>query len=241
MKNQFVTFKNKNFTILVIYLKNTQPDYFESFLRKKIQESPSFFKNKLIVLNVENISHKFDWINIKKFILSVGLFLIGIMDCKDKYLKKKILHSGLPILSNQYSTILKEYNNNINCYHNNKILTKSYLSSSTSYKSNIIDSLIRSGQRIYSPYNDLIITNNVSSGAELISGGNIHIYGNMRGRVLAGMNGDITRKIFCTYLFAELISIAGEYLTIEQIPVKFLGKSVEISLINRILYIKYLK
>ncbi|VFP84974.1 Septum site-determining protein MinC [Buchnera aphidicola (Cinara splendens)] len=239
MKNQSVTFKNKNFSILVVYLKNTKPDYFESFLREKIQESPSFFQNKFIVLNVENISHKFDWINIKNFILSVGLFLIGIMDCKDKHLKKKILCSGLPILSDQYSATLKRSNNNINSCHKNKIFQKSR--SSISYKSYIINHLIRSGQKIYSPYNDLIVTNNVSSGAELISGGNIHIYGHMRGRVLAGMNGDVTRKIFCTCLFAELVSIAGEYLTIEQIPVKFLGQSVEISLKNRILCIKYLK
>ncbi|VFP77794.1 septum site-determining protein MinC [Buchnera aphidicola] len=241
MKNQSITFKNKNFSILVIYLKNIKPDYFESFLREKIQESPSFFQNKLIVLNVENISHKFNWINIKNFILSIGLFLIGIMDCKDKCLKKKILCSGLPILSDQYSTALKRCNNNINSYYKYEIFQKSRSSTSISCRSYIVNHLIRSGQKIYSPYNDLIITNNVSSGAELISGGNIHIYGNMRGRVLAGMNGDVTRKIFCTCLFAELVSIAGEYLTIEQIPVKFLGQSVEISLINRILYIKYLK
>ncbi|VFP83704.1 septum site-determining protein MinC [Buchnera aphidicola] len=240
MKNQQIAFKKKNFTILVIYLKKIKFNYFKNFLFQKIQESPSFFKNIPIILNIENLFYSFDWVNLKDFILSVGLFLIGVIGCKDKNLKKIILRSGIPILSESTIIISKLYKNiNDNRYDKRSINLS--LSQLSSYKSDVIDYIIRSGQRIYSPYNDLIITNNVSSGAELISGGNVHIYGVMRGRVLAGVHGDVTRKIFCTSLFAELIAIAGEYLTIEQIPIKFLGKSVEISLIKKIFFIKNLK
>ncbi|VFP81505.1 septum site-determining protein MinC [Buchnera aphidicola] len=240
MKHQLVTFKKNNFTILVINVKNIKFSYFKDFLIEKIQESPSFFKNIPIILNIEKLSYKFDWMNIKSFILSIGLFLIGITGCKNKHTEKIISKSGLPIFSIQKQIKSKIYKNkNYTNNNQNKYINSSYYDIKNQ-KNYVFNKLVRSGQRIYLPNTDLIITNNVSSGAELISDGHVHIYGVMRGRVLAGANGDITRKIFCTHLFAELISIAGEYLTIEQIPLKFLGKSVEISLINHILCIKNL-
>ncbi|VFP88368.1 Septum site-determining protein MinC [Buchnera aphidicola (Cinara piceae)] len=240
MKHQLVTFQKNDFTILVIHLKNIKFIYFKKFLLEKIQESPSFFKNIPIVLNIEKLSYTFDWINIKNFILSIGLFLIGITGCKNKNIEKMILKSGFLILSTQ-----KKLKSKI-CTNQNFVNIEKEKSINTSFynlndqKNYVFNQLIRSGQRVYLPNTDLIITNNVSAGAELISDGHVHIYGMMRGRVLAGASGDITRKIFCTHLFAELISIAGEYLTIEQIPLKYLGKSVEISLINHILCIKNL-
>jgi len=99
---------------------------------------------------------------------------------------------------------------------------------------------VRSGQKIYAKYSDLIVTNNVSAGAELVADGNIHVYGSVRGRVLAGANGDITSNIFCTALFAELLSISGEYWLSDQIPLKFIGKSAQIYLRNKILTINSL-
>ncbi|VFP78205.1 Septum site-determining protein MinC [Buchnera aphidicola (Cinara cuneomaculata)] len=240
MENQRVTFKKKNFTILVIYLNKIKFNYFKKFLYQKVQESPSFFKNIPIILNIESLFYSFDWIRVQDFILSIGLFLFGIIGCKDKNLKKIIFKTGIPILSESTIVMSRMYQNNTYNAYKKKSIDLS-LSNLLSYKSDIIDYIIRSGQKIYSPNHDLIITNNVSSGAELISGGNVHIYGIMRGRVLAGVHGDMTKRIFCTSLFAELIAIAGKYLTIEQIPIKFLGQSVEISLVNNTLFIKDLK
>lgn len=71
---------------------------------------------------------------------------------------------------------------------------------------------IRSGQRVYSQ-GDLTIIGSVSAGAEVIADGNIHIYGALRGRALAGAKGDENAKIFCQDMQAELISIAGQYTT----------------------------
>lgn len=239
MKNQLITFKKHNLTILVIYLKNITFNFLKNFLLQKIQESPSFFKNIPILFNIEQLSSSLNWINIKRFILSIGLFIIGIIGCKDKHLKNIILKSGLFIFPELEKTISKKNNHYLFNMRDNTFAKPLY-SPKKNQKSRLVNHIVRSGQRIYVSNTDLIITNNVSSGAELIAGGNIHIYGIMRGRVLAGANGDITRKIFCTKLFAELISIAGEYWTIEQIPIKFLGKSVEISLINHLMHIKSL-
>ncbi|ABJ90677.1 septum site-determining protein MinC [Buchnera aphidicola] len=238
MKNKLITFKNNNFTALVIYLENINFKYFKKFLLKKIQKSPIFFKNIPIALNIEKLAFNFNWINLKKFFFSIGLFLIGIFGCKKESVKLDILKSGLPILFKKKKTLLN-FNKKKNFFNKNS--NKNHYSSLfiKNQKSYLVNELIRSGQRIYAPNTDLIITNNVSPGAELIADGNIHIYGNMKGRALAGAHGDETRKIFCTKLSAELISIAGEYCTVDQIPIKFLENSVEISLVNKKIFIKY--
>jgi septum site-determining protein MinC len=97
-------------------------------------------------------------------------------------------------------------------------------------KTRLIDQPVRSGQRIYAPHCDLIVTNHVSAGAELIADGNIHVYGMMRGRALAGAGGDRDAQIFCTHLTAELVSIAGEYWLSDNIPAEFYGKAARLRL-----------
>ena len=81
----------------------------------------------------------------------------------------------------------------------------------------VITEPVRSGQRVFADRGDLIVVNSVSSGAELIAAGNIHVYGALRGRALAGVNGDSRARIFCQSLEAELIAIAGLYKTSDDL------------------------
>lgn len=104
----------------------------------------------------------------------------------------------------------------------------------------MIDQPVRSGQRIYAPHCDLIVTNHVSAGAELIADGNIHVYGMMRGRALAGAGGDRDAQIFCSNLSAELVSIAGEYWLSDNIPAEFYGKAARLRLDDSALTIQSL-
>lgn len=83
--------------------------------------------------------------------------------------------------------------------------------------SKIVHQPVRGGQQIYAPGGDLIVLGPVSPGAELMADGNIHLYGPMRGRALAGVKGDLNAKIFCHRLTAELISIAGIYKVSEEL------------------------
>ena len=76
---------------------------------------------------------------------------------------------------------------------------------------------VRSGQRIFADRGELIVVASVGSGAELIAHGSIHIYGPLRGRALAGVNGDKTARIFCQSLEAELVAIAGLYRTSDDL------------------------
>lgn len=81
----------------------------------------------------------------------------------------------------------------------------------------IITQPVRSGQQIYAKNSDLIVLAAVSAGAELLADGNIHVYGPLRGRALAGINGNLDARIFCQQLGAELLSIAGQYKVAEDL------------------------
>jgi septum site-determining protein MinC len=86
---------------------------------------------------------------------------------------------------------------------------------------------VRSGQQIYARDRDLIVTGAIANGAEVIADGNIHIYGGLRGRAMAGAQGDEKARIFVSDFRAELVAIAGHYRVFEQIPDNLEGQSVQ--------------
>ncbi|MFM0211052.1 septum site-determining protein MinC [Paraburkholderia sediminicola] len=111
----------------------------------------------------------------------------------------------------------------------------------TSSQTTVVDKPLRSGQRIYAK-GDLVVLGLVSYGAEVIAEGNIHIYAPLRGRALAGVQGNHDARIFCTCLEPELISIAGIYRTTENpLPADVLGKPVQIWLEEEKLMIEPLR
>ena len=75
---------------------------------------------------------------------------------------------------------------------------------------------------------DLVVAAAVGAGAEIIADGSIHVYGPLRGRALAGAQGDENTRIFCREFHAELVAIAGRYKVIEEIPASLRGKAVQI-------------
>jgi septum site-determining protein MinC len=75
---------------------------------------------------------------------------------------------------------------------------------------------LRSGQRVYARQSDLIVMGVVSRGAEVIADGNIHVYGPLRGKAMAGARGDTAARIFTTALDAELVAVAGIYRVIDS-------------------------
>lgn len=91
----------------------------------------------------------------------------------------------------------------------------------------LIDKPIRSGQSIIFPDGDLTVLGSVGSGAELVVGGSIHVYGTLRGRAMAGSHGNSQARIFCSKIEAELLAIDGYYLTAESIDQEFMKGPVQ--------------
>ncbi len=96
------------------------------------------------------------------------------------------------------------------------------------YKTKIITQPVRSGQRVFSP-GDLIILSSVNAGAEVLARGNIHVYGALRGRAMAGIEGDEDVRIFCMQCNPELIAVAGDYMVNESLDRNVINQSVMVT------------
>lgn len=87
---------------------------------------------------------------------------------------------------------------------------------------------VRSGQQLYAEQRDLTVLTVVGAGAEVISDGSIHIYGALRGRALAGAQGNQDARIFCSAFHAELVAVAGHYKVLDDVPRALHGKAVQV-------------
>lgn len=95
----------------------------------------------------------------------------------------------------------------------------------------IVTRPLRSGQRVYARGTDLVVVGMVSQGAEVIADGNIHVYGPLRGKAMAGARGDTTARIFTTQLDPELLAIAGVYRVVEdRLPTPLHNRAAVVSL-----------
>ncbi|OFC61019.1 septum site-determining protein MinC [Candidatus Erwinia dacicola] len=234
MSQSPIELKGSSFTLSVVHLHHTDPDTVRRALKEKVSQAPAFLKNAPVVVNVSSLSREVNWRLMQQAIVATGLHIVGISGCKDEQLKRMIALSGLPVLNEG-----KEQKKNAEAAALPVPVAPTELPST---KPRIISTPVRSGQQIYAKNSDLIVTNSVSAGAELIADGNIHIYGMMRGRALAGASGDKNCQIFCTSLSAELelVSIAGNYWIMDQIPAEFLGKASRLCLKDGVLTIQTL-
>jgi septum site-determining protein MinC len=101
----------------------------------------------------------------------------------------------------------------------------------------LIENPVRSGQSIIFPNGDITVLGSVASGAEVVAGGSIHIYGTLRGRAMAGSMGNPRARIFCSKNEAELVSIDGYYRTAEEMDASLRSRPAQCWLENRVLAI----
>ena len=170
-------------------------------LAETVARAPNFFLGAPVVIDLEKINtlSSIDFAQLKVILLANNLVPIGVRNGDPEQLKAAI-DNGLPTLTIGKLTQAETNKKTVHARHPAKLVT----------------SPIRSGMQIYAKEADLIVTAPVSAGAELLADGNIHVYGPLRGRALAGVQGDKQARIFCRTLSAELISIAGYYLTKED-------------------------
>jgi len=230
MSQSPIELKGSSFTLSVVHLHSSQPEVIHKALQEKVEQAPAFLKNAPVVINVAALNGgDADWKHIQRAVMSAGLRVVGISGCKDEQQKRSISLAGLPLLSEGRAQ---------------KMATEPPapvappVPDNAPAKTRIVSQPVRSGQQIYARNSDLIVTSSVSAGAELIADGNIHIYGSMRGRALAGAAGDANCQIFCTQLGAELVSIAGQYWLSDQIPSAYFGQAARLSLLDNVLTVQ---
>lgn len=224
MSNTPIELKGSSFTLSVVHLHEANPEIIRQALEDKVAQAPAFFRHAPVVVNVSSLEETTHWQPLQQAIKAAGLRIVGVSGAKNPRMKAEIDKAGLPLLTEGKEKITRP------APVEPQPLPEPAPTVSTITKTRLIDMPVRSGQRIYAPNCDLIVTNHVSAGAELIADGNIHVYGMMRGRVLAGAAGDREAQIFCTHLAAELMSIAGEYWLSDKIPAEFYGKAARLRL-----------
>lgn len=200
--------KGSLFTLTVLQLIEPEPEAFKSQLADLLIQAPKFFADAPVVLDLQTLINNntpVDFNALIKELRAVGMIPIGVRGgTQDRHQAAR--KAGLAILSAaktetpQITTRQKKPSTEIK---------------TEKARSRIITKPVRSGQQIYAKDGDLIILGPVSEGAELLADGSIHIYGPLRGRALAGIQGDSEARIFCHSLEAELVSIAGSYIVSE--------------------------
>ncbi|NIG63029.1 MAG: septum site-determining protein MinC [Serratia symbiotica] len=226
MSQSLIELKGSSFTLSVVYLYTSEPEVIYQALLEKVEQAPSFLNNAPVVINVATLDIDANWTELQQAVEAAGFRVVGISGCQVERQKQAIIQAGLPLLNEGKSQKMDAHDT---------------VEENSSIKARIINTPVRSGQQIYARNSDLIVASSVSAGAELIADGNIHIYGTMRGRALAGASGDTQCQLFCMHLGAELVSIAGQYWLSDQIPPDYLGQAVQLSLLDNALTIQRLK
>jgi septum site-determining protein MinC len=186
--------------VLIIELCSGDIQAIASKLSKNVSEAPKLMRQAKVILDLDKLTQT-ENINIAEIASQLEAFeitIIGVKDSNNNFIEH--------IARSQYKAIA-----NINT-NTAKPAIKSPA------KSKIHDGNLRSGQQIYAKESDLIIIGSVNHGAEVASDGNIHIYGSLRGKALAGVNGNTAARIFSLKFQAQLISIAGIYKVFETPP-----------------------
>lgn len=249
-KNQktALEFKSSAFNIPALILHSNKIADIKQQLQEKISQAPDFFKNSPLLIDLHELTNQqadIDIRNLVKTLRSLHFLPIAISGATDK---QNVLAINLGIAIQSVHT----FNN----HAHDKPLSATATVVSEPEKSEpeavemieadppavenkVITQPVRSGQRIYAK-GDLTVLAAVNPGAELMAEGNIHVYAPMRGRALAGVQGNTTSCIFCSDLQAELISIAGIYRLSEDLD-KNLGHTlVQVYLHDQALLVKKL-
>ncbi|HXS39761.1 MAG TPA: septum site-determining protein MinC [Stellaceae bacterium] len=250
--------RGRFFTAIVLQMARAPDAAFFAALDTMLAQTPHFFANAPFVLDLDQaaeIGPNFDFIGLARDMRNRKVTLIGVQNGTIEQ-NKAALHAGLITLpggtdvlpetrsqapaANGEATPKAEAKPAKAREHKVAPLREAPIAPLTG-ATLLVTEPVRSGQQIFAERGDLVVVASVSPGAELIAHGNIHVYGALRGRALAGVHGDNAARIFCQGLEAELIAIAGLYKLSDAIDPSLRRGRVQAFLDNGTLCVEPLK
>ncbi len=245
-KKNALEIKSTSFSTSVFAIYSTDLKQIELLLEEKIALAPEFFKNSALLIDLQACPKQKTGLDLSALIellYSKKLIPIGISGGSVEQ-NKLALSFKIPVHTIRGSNLTNGKNKTAQLDFIPPPIeedTSSEIDSSSTplVENMLISQPIRSGQRIYAK-GDLTILSHVGAGAEIMAEGSIHIYGALRGRALAGVQGNTESRIFCSLLEAELLSIAGTYKISEEIDKAENTKPVQIYLQDKSLIIEKL-
>ena len=221
-----MTLKSLNFTLLVVNLESETLSDLSEELNKRQLMAPDFFAQTPMVVNIVDQSLDIDFSQLQATVAEQGFILTGITGNVSKLQKQRAAAQSIAVLHSSKRQIVQssiieqqvEQTKVIEDVVEEVIEILPVASVGRDIKTKIHIGRVRSGQQIYAKECDLVISGDVGAGAEVIADGNIHIYGALRGKALAGAMGNSSASIFCQSLQPELVSIAGVYKLSDALP-----------------------
>jgi septum site-determining protein MinC len=226
--------RGRSFTAVVLRLAGAADRAFYDALDALMRQAPHFFVNAPLVLDLEqavDLQAKSDFIKLVRALRARRLSAIGI---QNGTAEQGVAAFGAGLITLQGGR-------DVPLERGGRPAPAEPKPVEPAVATLLVTEPVRSGQRIFADRGDLVVVASVSSGAELIAQGNIHVYGPLRGRALAGVNGDRTARIFCQSLEAELIAIAGLYRTSDDLGPAVRQRRVQGFLREEILCVEPLK
>jgi len=238
--NNVIEFKSTSLVTPVLVLSGNNLAEIDQQLSAKVAQAPEFFKHSPLIVDFHKLDSVVEPLAVEDIMALVkqhGFMPIGIRGGNEQH-NTQAWAMNLPVHSmhSQTAPLVPKK-------HEEPVAAKATAVSETAdaaggvVENKLINHPIRSGQRVYVK-GDLIVTASVSAGAEIMAEGNIHVYGSLRGRALAGVLGNVESRIFCADLQAELVSIAGIYKLKDDLMSYPQQTSVQIALEGDSLHIK---
>ncbi len=169
-----------------------------------LARSPGFFTGKPVVLDLSAVDLSTSAIaHLLASLDQRNIRVLGIEGTDESRLAANMP----PLLTGGRSTVIAQVEPQQQAKQQPKAKTASLL----------LEEPVRSGQSVVFAEGDVTVLGSVGSGAEIVAGGSIHVYGTLRGRAMAGINGNSAARIFCQKIEAELLAIDGYYQTAEEI------------------------
>lgn len=253
-KNQkaALEFKSSAFNIPALILHSNKIADIKQQLQIKISQAPDFFKNSPLLIDLHELTQQqveIDIRNLVKTLRSLHFLPIAISGATVKQ-NAAAMNLGIAIQSVHTLSHFDNHEFEKTSLANATVVSESEKSEPEAVEvietipapvveNKVITQPVRSGQRIYAK-GDLTVLAAVNPGAELMAEGNIHVYAPMRGRALAGVQGNMASCIFCSDLQAELISIAGVYRLNEDLDKNLRHSLVQVYLHDQALLVKKL-
>lgn len=229
--------RGHSFTAVVLRITGVVDAAFHAAVDALMRHSPQFYLNAPIVLDVsdaQGLETKADFARLARELRLRKLFVMGVQNATEAQ-STSAFQAGLVTLHGGREAELARPG------RARAAEAEAEPAAPEAGGNLLVTEPVRSGQRIFAEHGDLVVVSSVSSGAELVARGNIHVYGALRGRALAGVHGDTSARIFCQSLEADLIAIAGLYRTSEDLDRRLTKQRVQAFLDDDTLRVEPLK
>jgi septum site-determining protein MinC len=212
-----LTFKGSSITLTTAHLHTTDLAVLATTLTAKAAQAPAFFEDAPVVVDLSEVELRpLDLPGLVKVLRGHGLIPVGVRGGSERQLSAA--HAvGLPLFRPGRPTRPEP--------------EPEPAAEPETSPTRLVTQPVRSGQQIYARGGDLVVLGAVNPGAEILADGNIHVYAPLRGRALAGVQGDAQARIYTLCLEAELLAIGGTYRVIEDdLALDVRGKPAQIYL-----------